>query len=126
MAHEGAFTCIPGAVALSDLSSTPNRFVSMAASGMALTDTGLLADGVLLNEPNALGVAAEVAFSGVVKVEAGDTVTAGQFVTSDSTGRAIPAVAGGSAVAINGKALSGGAVGNLITVLLNKGYIKAT
>lgn len=123
MAIEGAFQCIPGAVAAGDLSTTPNRFVAMSSTGAALAAVGALADGVLLNKPTALNKPAEVAFCGVVKVEAGTTVAAGDFVTSDSVGRAIPAVQTALPVAINGTALDGGAVGNLISVLLNKGYI---
>lgn len=53
--------------------------------------------------------------SGITKMIAGDTVTAGNELVTDSSGRAVPDT---SDTNLFGRALTGGAVGEEITVLL--------
>lgn len=105
----------------SDLSATPNRFVLVAADGQVdlVASAGGDADGVLLNKPAAAGRDARVAIAGVVKVEAGGNVTAGDKVQSDNAGKALTAASGDHVL---GRALTGGASGELISVLLNSSH----
>lgn len=74
-----------------------------------------LSIGVLQNAPK-LGEAVELAYNGETKVEAGGTVTAGQEIMADTQGRAVTAATTGNRAI--GVAVNGGAVGELITVLL--------
>lgn len=78
------------------------------------TTAGNVAVGVLQNKPQVEDMAATVAIFGVSLVEAGGTVSAGDAVEGDSTGRAISLSTG---VAL-GLALDGGAEGEIIPVLL--------
>lgn len=100
-----------------DLSGVQYRFVTVTGVHTcgAIAASGVRADGVLQNDPAASGRAATVAFSGVSKVEAGGTVTAGDEVAVDGTGRAVTAATGNQIV---GLALSSGAATELISVLL--------
>lgn len=81
---------------------------------------GADAIGVLLNKPDAAGRDAEVAFAGRVKVVAGGTVTAGDKVQSDASGEAITASTGDFVL---GTCLVGGAVGELIEMLLGSNHL---
>ena len=102
-----------------DLSAGLFKFVAMASDGQVdLSGDGVRAIGVLQNTPNAAGVAAEIAFSGAVKVVAGATVAAGAAVGSGAAGVCITAA---TADVILGVALTGGASGTLIEVLLGGG-----
>lgn len=116
MAFEALGFCIPGVVAAADLSASQFRLVKIDGTGkVTLGSTlGAVVDGVLQDKPLA-GQAASVAVSGVSKVEAGAGVTAGALVTTDATNRAITA---GATQHAFGRALTSGAVGNLISVLL--------
>jgi len=83
--------------------------------GLADADDGLVI-GVMQNKPQVTGQAATVAIRGVSFVVAGDTITAGEQVSPENTtGRAIPLTAGHT---LAGTALTGGADGELISVLL--------
>lgn len=111
--------------AAGDLSAEQYTFVVVDSNGQVgqQTTAGGDADGVLMNKPNAQGVAAEVAISGVTKVVAGAVVAAGAKVQSDTTGRAITAATGDHVL---GKALSAAAAANeVIEVLLVSKHILA-
>ena len=71
--------------------------------------------GVSMNDPAAAGRALTVAKRGRCKVEAGETVAAGDWVSSDSVGRAAVIASGEFC---GGQAVTGGAVGEIITVEL--------
>jgi hypothetical protein len=102
-----------------DLSAGQFRFVLMAADGQVdlVSAAGGDADGVLLNDPDAAGKAATVAYAGRVKVVIGvGGLVAGNKVQSDASGEAILAA---SADHVLGKCLVGGAAGELGEVLLS-------
>lgn len=132
-AFEAPLFCVPGLNASADLSASQFRAVTVnSSSQVALAGTqGTVVVGILQNKPTAAGQAAQVMALGVSKVVAGATVAAGALVECDSTGRAITAVKStvntgdaGSASdpviggAAFGLAITGGAVGELISVLL--------
>ena len=105
-----AITLVAGA----DLSASQHRFVKVNASGYAvLAGAGENAAGVLANDPTS-GQAGTVDVGGVTKVVAGATVALGAEVESDANAAAITQSAGEAL----GIALSGGAAGELISVLL--------
>ena len=110
--------------AAADLSAEQYTFFDVDTSGEAAqqTSAGGRAIGVLLNNPDAQGKAAEIQIAGVAKVTAGATVTAGDNVQSDTTGRAILAA---SSDHVLGIALTGGAVNEVIRVLLVSKHILA-
>ena len=110
--------------AAADYSTKQFFFVDVDSNGRAIlvASAGANAIGVLMNKPDALGKAAEVAVSGVVKVEAGGTVTAGEKVQSDAAGNATTAA---SADHVLGRAITSGADGEVISVLLISNHILA-
>lgn len=74
--------------------------------------------------PDAAGAMADVHMAGLASVEAGAAIEAGQPVTADAQGRAIPAVAAaGTTVRIIGYASQPGAAGDYIDVFLAPGII---
>ena len=98
-----------------DLSSSQFYFVSIASDEQVdPTGDGAHADGVLQNDPDTAGHAAEVAIGGVVKVSCGGTVTAGGAVSSDANGQAVDSASGD---VILGTALEGGSSGDVISML---------
>ena len=100
-----------------DLRTHQFKFVSVAADGdIELTADDGKAQGVLLNAPNT-GEAAEVAISGIVKVECGAAVTRGGNVASGANGEAKDADTGAE---ILGTALETGADGRIISILLGR------
>jgi hypothetical protein len=100
-----------------NLSAKQFFFVTVAADGQVdPTGDGVMATGVLLNDPNAAGKAAEVCIFGLTRVEAGGTVAAGAAVASDAAGNAVTAATGD---VILGTAITGGADGEVITILFN-------
>lgn len=101
-----------------DLSAGQFRFVLVAADGQVdiVGAAGGDADGVLLNDPSTVGQAATMQYAGRAKVVIGvGGLTAGAKVQSDASGEAIDAAA---ADHVLGKALVGGAAGELGEVLL--------
>jgi hypothetical protein len=81
---------LPGFVASGDLSSSQYKLVRLASTAGAVvivdgdqTDVVL---GVLYNDPTS-GQAAEVAIGPVVKAQAEASLSAGDYVTGDTTGR---------------------------------------
>lgn len=113
-------------IASADLTANQFRFVDVNSSGetVAITATGGRIVGLQEDKPGeATGVAgetSEVSISGVVKVIAGATVAAGKEVKSDDEGRAIDATTLVNLHFVVGTALTGGAVGELIEVLISK------
>ena len=101
-----------------DLSASQYRFVQVASDGQCdiVAGAGLDATGVLQNAPDAAGKASEIAIAGRVKVVAGGTVASGALVQSDASGDALLATTGDFVL---GQCLIGGAVGEVIEVLLN-------
>lgn len=101
-----------------DLSADQWKFVTVAADEQVdlHASAGDLPTGVLLNNPDAAGRAAEVAVGGVIKVEAAAAIAAGAEVAADGSGLAVTASTGN---AIVGQCLKGaGAAGELAEVLL--------
>lgn len=76
--------------------------------------------GVLQNKPQTTGSACTVAIRGVSLVEAGATITAGQaiVVDDDLPGTGVPIGTTGAGTVVVGVAVGGGAVGQLVPVLL--------
>lgn len=119
----GIYTGVPGMPgSLSPNSAKQFRYVKVTASktvGLAVTTAHETPIGVLQNKPQNVGDAATVAISGVSIVEAGGTIAAGAGVKVDSTGRPVTWVGGTDADSLKvGVAILGGAVGQLISVLL--------
>jgi hypothetical protein len=116
----GIYTGVPGLPG----SLTPNngkqfRFVKITGPnrcGLATDPTTELADGVLQNKPQYPGEAATMGFSGISMVELGGTVTAGDPLTYNNTGR--PIVGDPDTDRIVAKAIASGDVGHLIPALL--------
>lgn len=107
--------------AAADLSLLQFRFMELSSGQVqAVSGAGGNSVGVLQNDPAAQGRAAEVAFGGIVKVEAGATVTQDADVQSDAVGRAIDASTGDRVL---GVALDAGAIGELIRVLLVSNHL---
>ncbi len=102
-----------------DLSSDQFKFVIQAAGDgqVDLCGQGLNATGVLLNNPGAAGEAATVAYAGVVKVEAGETLAPGDLIMSAAVGLAEVATATDQ---ILGICQNDALIGELAEVLLDK------
>lgn len=92
------------------------RFMDIAGASVATKASvaGQMCIGVLQNNPEA-GQAAEVAFSGKVKVIAGATVAVGASVQADANAAGITAASGDH---VQGICIVGGDVGELLEVLL--------
>ena len=98
-----------------DLSTKQFFFMTVNSVGrIAPTGDGLAADGVLLDKPSAAGRAGALQIGGRAKVSAGATITAGDEVASDAAGEAVPAATGD---VVLGRALSGGANGEIIDMI---------
>lgn len=99
-----------------DLSAKQFYFVELNNTGKVTVcnSAGERAFGVLQNDPTA-NQAATIAIGGVAKVIAGDTIAIGDQIATDASGRAIPATTG---QIVLGDAISAGAVGNVVSVLL--------
>lgn len=101
-----------------DLSAAIYKFVELNTSGKLAVATvqGQKVFGVLQRDDAAAADrGAAVQWGGIAKVYAGGTVDEGDFVISDSSGRAIASTDGGF---VAGRAVSPGAVGEVISVLL--------
>ena len=116
MSYKNAQQCVT-LTAGADLSAKQFFFVSVAADGQIdPTGDGLIADGVLQNDPAAAGRAAEVAIGGITQVSCGGTVTRGGPIGSDAAGQAVNAASGDI---ILGTALETGATGAVISMIFN-------
>ncbi len=105
-----------------DLSTKQYRFMVLATDGQIdpAGTAGLDCIGVLQDKPAAIGRAACVATGGTTKALAGATVAKGAKIATDNVGRAITAATGNY---IMGTAITGGAVGEVISVNLEKAGI---
>lgn len=117
MAYENSLHVI-SAVAGADLSTHQYKFVKLnsTANQVVLCGDGEDGDGVLQNDP-ASGEAALVAIGGATKVKLGGTVAAGGVVSSGASGVANASANGDYML---GKALTGGASGEIITMIFAK------
>lgn len=104
-----------------DLSSYQYCFVRTNSSGnLALAGDGEDADGVLQDDPAAAARPGSIALGGLTKVKAGGTVTAGGYVASDSSGRAVDAVSGDY---ILGRAIEAATDANtIISIIFSPGH----
>jgi hypothetical protein len=120
MAYEGAQLNIPGLTASGDLSSHQYKFVVMSATGVALNTTaGGLVEGVLQNDPAALGREATVTAVGTTKCKASAAIAKGARVMSTAAGLAATATATNEAVGVALEAAT--AANDIITVHLYGG-----
>lgn len=123
MAFEGNLQALPGLSASADLSAKQFRFVKMSGDATvdvcaAITDKLV---GVLQDAPTS-GVMANVVGFGVSKVVAGGTVTAGDVVGTDNQGRAVTIAPGSDTTQyIGGRAITGGASGEIISIFVTPG-----
>ncbi len=104
--------------AAADLSALQYRFMSLTADQIAtVSGAGILADGVLQNDPISGAAGSLCPLNGSVsKIEAGAAVAANADVMTDANGRAITATATNE---ICGKALqAASAAGEIIEVLI--------
>ena len=103
-----------------DLSTKQYFFVrGTNSSGVlraSLAGDGEFALGVLQNKPSAAGDVARIAVSGIAKVEAGGSVTAGDPVACDASGNAVTASSGDVSLGI---AMISADDGDLVEVLLD-------
>jgi hypothetical protein len=107
------------ALASANLSASQFCFVVIDSNGnIALPAAGGDADGILQDNPNALGVAGTIGILGVSKVVVGSGgVAAGALVATDASGNAVTATTGNK---ILGRALQAGAQGDIIPVLIQQ------
>ena len=103
-------------IAGADLSAKQFYFVKQHSTAfqVVLAGSGENAIGVLQNKPTS-GQAAEVECLGVTKVIAGNTITAGNNLMSDSNGKAIPHTGTNAVLAV---ALEGASAGEYVSALL--------
>lgn len=118
-------TEVPGLVisieAGQDLSSDQYKVVVIASDGQVDVAGGAqtaIPVGVLQNKPSAAGSAATVMVSGVTKAIAGNTIASGGLVSPSAVVAGRLDAADAATDVIMGMALVGGAVGDIITVLL--------
>lgn len=119
----GIYTGVPGMPgSLSPNAAKQFRFVKVVSAnraGLCSTASNEIACGVLQNKPQQVGDAATVAISGVSMVECGGTIAAAAGVKIDNTGRPVTWIGGTDDLdLLKGVALLGGAISNLIPVLL--------
>lgn len=106
------------APAAADLSASQYCGVDYNSSGQAaLPSAGGRCVGVLNNDPAAVGRAATIQIGGVARMKLGGTVTAGENVKVDSSGRAVTAAAGEEAF---GVCRLGGAINQFGEVQIGK------
>lgn len=116
------YTGVPGLAG----SPQPNKghqycFVKVSGAHQVALATGAANEipvGVMQNKPQVTGAAATVAIRGVSLVEAGGTVTAGQAIKVDGSGRGVAATLPADVALVVGVAVGGAAVGQLLPVLL--------
>lgn len=110
--------------AAADLSAKQFLFMAIDSSGEIdiAAGQGLQVSGVLQDDPAAQGRPGALMISGVSKVISGDTIVAGNLVTTGADGRAEVAAMGDI---VAGEAWSDGVDGESISVLLYNGHIVA-
>jgi len=104
-----------------DLSSSQYYWVQVSDDFTCAIATAAVADllGLLQNKPES-GQAAQVRRVGISKAILGETVTAGQLLTSDANGKSVVATSGQRYGAI---ALEGGDDGDIVSVLMEFGSV---
>lgn len=116
------YTSVPGQPGSADPNSGKQyRFVKVTGAsqvGLADATANEIVVGVLQNKPQFTGQSATVAIRGVSKVQAGGNVNAGQAVKVKNTGEAVAATLPADAALVVGVAVSSGADGQIISVLL--------
>lgn len=116
------YTGVPGLPGSAD----PNggnmyKFVKVTGAqtaGLADTTADEIVIGVVQNKPQYTGSAATIGIRGVSKVLAGGTVNAGDAVKVDANGAGVAATLPADAALVVGVALTSGASGEVISVLL--------
>lgn len=104
---------------------SPHRWLKFSAEDGAVAQASADTDklmGVSLNESTASGERLEVERSGIVPIEYGGNVAAGDFLTSDASGRAIVAAVGDR---YGGIAETSGDLGTIGAVFICHGAISA-
>lgn len=111
-----------------DLSANQHRFVKLNSSKQSvLAGAGETAIGIQQDKPSALGRAGEVRIFGISKCALGGTVTVGDKIASDASGKGVKATAatvlGGTPEPLAGSyvmaiALESGVSGDTVAVLL--------
>lgn len=131
MAYEGVQVSIPGLEAGADLSTNQFYCVKMSATDnrVSLCDTdGEVFLGVLQDKPAAAGRQANVVVSGVTKGVAGEALTAGDFVGTDSAGKfkIVEVTNTGADIGdfVNGTVIQGAASGAIATIMLGTPQIR--
>lgn len=116
------YTSVPGQPGSADPNSGKQyRFVKVTGAsqvGLADATANEIVVGVLQNKPQFTGQSATVAIRGVSKVQAGGNVNAGQAVKVKNTGEAVAATLPADAALVVGVAVTSGADGQIISVLL--------
>jgi hypothetical protein len=115
MAFEQALQSI-SCIVNADMTSKQYYIVKGSTTSVALCTAGVQPLGVLQDTPAASGRPGKVGISGVSKVVAGAAITAGAYVSSDSSGKAVTAASADFALGIARTAA--GADGDVISVLL--------
>ena len=116
MSTENLVSSVPLPVAADYSSTGQYLFVDINSSGQAVlvAGQGLNAYGILQDNPSAAGRVGRIAIGGMIKVMAGATIAAGAQLCAGADGRAEVAIASD---VVLGKAVSGGADGEIITML---------
>jgi len=115
-------------LANADLKANQFHFVKMTSTDKTIALAAAVTDavvGILLNKPGEVtllaGEVAEVAYAGIAKVQAGETIAAGNPVGPAADGRAQHANTTNDVIA--GTAITGGLVGEIIEVLLGSNNV---
>lgn len=106
---------------------TEKRFVKFGAGDRLVVQAAAATDAIIgVNDLTAAtDERTDVCLSGIFTITYGGTVTRGDPLTSDSSGRAITATAAaGANVRIGGFAMESGVVGDLGSVLLAPGFFQ--
>lgn len=123
----------PGLIANGDLSSYQHYLTRMTTTDLQVAVNDIAGGdcvGVLQNKPDAANKPAQVMALGVSKVVAGGTVTAGDLLKSDASGRVVKATRSVTGADVGdhvvGICLTAATVGTKASVLLVPGYATIT
>lgn len=124
MATENTVVAVPMPVAADYSSAGQYLFVDVNSSGQAvvIAAQGVNAIGVLQDNPAAAGRVGRIAVGGMIKVMSGDTITAGNRITSGADGRAEVAATGDFVL---GTAMVSSVDGDIMTMLFQPQDISA-
>lgn len=122
MATEENLTCI-SMPAAGDLSAKQFLFMAVDANGrIDISGAGADAIGVLQDKPAAIDRPGQVAVEGVSKVVCGAAVTAGNKVSSDAAGKAIPTSGSGKHVLGTARTTTANS-GEIVEVVLDSRFL---